>query len=164
MLWLKGKGRKLFFKNIIIFVEWSFVTIVITACFHYLEWPGFNIGGSKILGYYFSQNSHTGQATTPQLLQMLGVQVTCRHYPAMCCFLALFCAVGEEGTRDGRDWVLPTERVWWGHGGQERQWQDQSKCFHSFFFQTHLSHDFHPLPPLSTQLDPISHTLTHCFL
>lgn len=35
--------------------------------------------------------------------------------------LTLVCVVGEEGAGDERHWVLPPERIWWGHGGQERQ-------------------------------------------
>lgn len=51
----------------------------------------------------------------------------------------LFCTLGKKGTGNGRDWVLPSEGVWRGHGGQERQRQDQSKytrLFHHFFLSS----------------------------
>lgn len=82
------------------------------------------------------------------------------------CFLALFCAVGKKGAGDERDRVLPTEGVWWGHGGQERQWQDQSEWFCSFVHTHHIifllfksmSFSLPSLPP--SLIQSVSHSRT----
>lgn len=62
-------------------------------------------------------------------------------------------SLGSQRAWSKRHWVLPSEGVWWGFGGQDREWQNPGRCM-----GLSLSPDA-PSVPLGVAIRPFLHVL-----